>query len=263
MLQLQDKEMVTFSGITIEADEIVGFLKREVQLKSTCRQMLCHQIIANTAQERGVVVTPQEIQSDADQQRFQKKLESAAATFSWLSEELIEPRDWEQGIRDRILSRKLADALFAKEVEQIFAERRFDFEQVSLYRIQVPYQQLAQELFYQIEESEISFYEAAHLYDLDERRRLQCGYEGKPYRWKLHSDLSTLVFSSRPKEVLGPIQIEQGFDLFMVEEFIPAELTTETRREIGDRLFEDWLESELNYLIHNQPGGGGGLTKMN
>jgi parvulin-like peptidyl-prolyl isomerase len=255
MLQLHNKEMVTFSGITIESDEIVDFLKQEVQLKSMCHQILCRQIVVNAAAERDIVVTPQEIQTDADQQRFQKKLESATSTFAWLADELIEAKDWEQGIRDRLLSRKLADALFGREVEQIFAERRIDFEQISLYRIQVPYRQLAQELFYQIEENEISFYEAAHLYDLDERRRLQCGYEGKPYRWTLQPDLCAIIFSSKTREVLGPIQVEQGFDLLMVEEFIPAELTAETRREIGDRLFKDWLESELNYLIHNQSGG--------
>ena len=36
----------------------------------------------------------------------------------------------------------------------------------------------------------------------------------------------------------------------MVEEFIAAELTPETRQQILDKLFQEWLESELNYLIH-------------
>lgn len=37
----------------------------------------------------------------------------------------------------------------------------------------------------------------------------------------------------------------------MVEEFIQAELTPAIRQQILDQLFGEWLESELNYRIHN------------
>ena len=36
----------------------------------------------------------------------------------------------------------------------------------------------------------------------------------------------------------------------MVERFIPAELTPERYDEILDRLFQDWLNRELNYMLH-------------
>ncbi|MEN9567719.1 MAG: hypothetical protein RLZZ69_2915, partial [Cyanobacteriota bacterium] len=32
----------------------------------------------------------------------------------------------------------------------------------------------------------------------------------------------------------------------------PAELTPKIRQEIIDRLFEEWLNSELSYLIHSE-----------
>ena len=93
-------------------------------------------------------------------------------------------------------------------------------------------------------------FEAAHLYDLDERRRLTCGFEGKVSRWKLKPDLAAKVFAANPREVVEPIQTDAGFELLMVEEFVAAELTPETRQQILDKLFQEWLESELNYLIH-------------
>ncbi|HEY9301300.1 MAG TPA: peptidylprolyl isomerase, partial [Phormidium sp.] len=61
-----------------------------------------------------------------------------------------------------------------------------------------------------------------------------------------------LIFSAQIGEVMGPIQTEQGNHLLMVEEFIPAELTPERYQEILDRLFEEWLTSEVNYMVHNQ-----------
>ncbi|HCF26383.1 MAG TPA: peptidylprolyl isomerase, partial [Cyanobacteria bacterium UBA11049] len=188
----------------------------------------------------------------ANQVRREKRLEKAADTLAWLKEEMLSPDDWEGGIRDRLLSQKLAKFLFDKEIQKAFAQNKIDFEQVSLYQIVVSSNKLAQELFFQIEEREISFYEAAHLYDIDEKRRCQCGYEGKLQRWKLKADLAAAIFTSQPGEVVGPIQIAQSYHLLMVEEFIPAELTPETYQEILDRMFKQWLAGEINYMLHSQ-----------
>jgi hypothetical protein len=38
----------------------------------------------------------------------------------------------------------------------------------------------------------------------------------------------------------------------MVEEFVAAELTPERYQEILDRMFKEWLVSELNYMIYSQ-----------
>ncbi len=181
-------------------------------------------------------------------------MEKAEETLAWLADQLISPDDWEAGIRDRLLSQKLSESLFAKEVEKFFAQNKLDYQQVVLYQIIVPYDKVAQELFYQIEEEEISFYEAAHFYDLDEKRRQQCGYEGKLYRWSLKPDIAAVVFGSSPKHIIGPIKTDLGYHLLMVEEFIPAALTPDIYKEIMERMFKEWLASELNYMLHNQAG---------
>lgn len=243
--------MVMFANTAIEPKEIVDFLKHEIQLREICQRILYWQITRHAAQERNLVVTDEEIQEEANNQRYQRRLESADATYQWLADQLITPEDWEEGIRQKLLTHKLADHLFDKDVEKYFAEHRLDFEQVSLYRIRIPYLQLAQELFYQIEESEISFYEAAHLYDIDKNRRLRCGYEGKFYRWSLNPEVAAVLFSARLGEVIGPLECEKNYDLLVVDEFIAANLNPEIRQEIIDRLFKEWIDSEFNYLIHN------------
>ncbi|KAM3099989.1 peptidylprolyl isomerase [Phormidesmis sp. 146-35] len=203
------------------------------------------------AQERGIIITSEEIQAEADRQRRENRLERAIDTLNWLREQLISAEDWETGIYNQQLSQKLAESLFHSEAERFFAQNRLDFEQVALYQIIVPYHTLAQELFYQIEEAEISFYEAAHLYDIDEQRRRQCGFEGVLYRGNLQPELAAVVFGANAGEVVRPVQTDRGYHLLMVEEFVSAQLTTETHQEIVQRLFQEWLESELSYL-HNQ-----------
>ena len=243
--------MIDFSGAFIELDEIVRWLKKKIQLKEVCQKILYQRIIEQAAQSRGLTVTPEEIQGDADRLRREKRLEKAADTLAWLAAQMITDDDWETGIRDRLLANKLAESLFTQEVEKFYAQNRLDFDQILLYQIIVPNDRIARELLYQIEEEEISFYHAAHLYDIDERRRQQCGYEGKLYRWSLKPDIAAVVFSAQPGQVIGPLQTEQGSHLLVSEEFIPAELTPERYQDILNRMFNEWLASELNYMLHN------------
>ncbi len=243
-------KMIDFKGHIIFPEEIIEYLKKTLQVKELCNNILYQKIINRAAQERGITLTPEEIQTEADRLRYENRLVKASDTLAWLADQLIVADDWEAGIRDSLLSKKLSQSLFNRDVEKYFSENQLDYDQVILYQIVVPHIQLAQEICYQIEEGELSFYEAAHIYDIDERRRINCGYEGKFYRWNLKPDIAAVVFSTRPGDLLGPLIVDQASYIFMVEEFIPAELTPERHQEILDKMFKEWLSAELNYLLH-------------
>ena len=245
--------MINFSGISIESKEITDFLKEEMLLKEICQKIVYQKIIQRIAIERNISVVPDEIQSKADSIRHDRRLEKTTDTLVWLKEQMVTAEEWEIGIKKHLLTQKLAEYLFDQEVESYFAQHRLDFDQFIFYQIIVPYQQLAQEIYYQIEEEEISFYEAAHLYDMDEQRRYRCGYEGIIGRWSLPSHLAEAIGNANIKQVIGPISAteKQEYHLLMIEEFIPAELTADRRQNIINRFFKQLLEREFNYLIHN------------
>ncbi|MFB8789146.1 MAG: peptidylprolyl isomerase [Potamolinea sp.] len=244
--------MTNLLGASVELDEIVGFLKSHLQLKEVLQKISYQKIINQAAQERGLTVTSEEIQTEANRQRHEKRLEKASDTLAWLADQMISPEDWEKGIREQLLSKKLAEYLFAKEVEKFFAQNKITFDQLLIYQIIVADGSLAQEIFYEIEEQEISFYQAAHLYDIDEKRRQKFGFEGELYRWQFKPAVAAVVFSSPLGEVTTPLKTNQGYHLFMVEKFIPAELTPQKYQELLDGMFSDWLASELNYMLHNK-----------
>ena len=242
--------MVRLTDSVINPEKVVEHLKHEMKIKNVQQQILQKLIVVQAAKEYGIDVSPEEIQSEADQFRYQNKLENASQTYTWLEDQLITPDDWEQGIYDRLLSQKLAQHLFGKQIETYFAQNRIQYEQAVLYRIVVPYKPLAQEIFYQIEEEEISFFKAAHLYDVDESRRLACGFEGKLSRWQIDAELSAKIFGANPRDVIGVLKAREGYEIWMVEDFVSPQLTPEIQTQILDSLFSEWLESELNYLVH-------------
>ncbi|MEM8779860.1 MAG: peptidylprolyl isomerase, partial [Cyanobacteria bacterium P01_G01_bin.49] len=139
--------MINSNKDSIESETIVDFLKRNLQLKEIHHKILHQQIIHRKAKEMNLVVTPEEIQSVAEHQRREKRLEKAADTYAWLAEQMISSDDWESGIYDYLLVKKLAKAIFADEVEKFFNQNKLNFDQVLLYQMIIPYQKLASEVF--------------------------------------------------------------------------------------------------------------------
>jgi parvulin-like peptidyl-prolyl isomerase len=233
----------------VQSDEVVGFLKKTLQYRVAKQSILTLKLTAQAAQAQDIGVNDDDVQAEAERQRRELRLEKASDTLTWLAEQQITPVEWEQGIRDQILGRRLAEAMFGQDVERFFGEHRLDYDRVVLYQIIVPYQQVAQELFYQIAEAEISFYEAAHLYHVDEDARRRCGFEGVLQRWALQPNLAAAVFGVPIGQIARPVQTDQGYHLLRVEELIPASLTPEIRQEILDNKFQEWLRNELNYWL--------------
>jgi parvulin-like peptidyl-prolyl isomerase len=235
--------------IVVEAEEIVNFLKQEMSLKETRQNILYQRVIARVAQQRGITVSSLEIEKEATEQRRELRLEKAADTIAWLTDNMMAPHDWEVGIRNRLLAQKLAQDMFGKEVEKFFLQNRAEFEQVILYRLVVKDDKLAQELYYQIEEREVSFYTAAHNYDIDLNRRRLCGYEGQVYRWEIEADIASVVFHTSPQQLIGPLKINESYHLLWVEEHIPADLTHTRYKELLNHMFKQWLSSELSNML--------------
>jgi len=240
--------------LKITAEEIVRYLKEKLEIEAIYRSILCQRIIEQKAQKRNLTVSPEEIQAEADRVRLDNRLEKATDTFNWLAQQMVTPDDWEAGIINKLLREKLAQSLFANDVEKFFAQNRLNFEQVLLYQIIVADEKFAWEIYHQIQEEEISFYLAANLYDIEEKRRHQCGYEGKIYRWSIEPEFAPTIFAADLQTVTAPLTTEQGSHLFMVEEFIPAQLTLDIEQEILEKMFGEWLTEEFTYLLLHADG---------
>src|SRR5579883_967753 len=184
--QLDNSAIVNFSGIVIQLEEIVNFLKQEMLLKDICQKILNQKIIEKTACERGIFVTPEEIKLKT------KRLNKPLNINAWLEEQMITVNDLEAGIRSHLLAQKVARYLFDQDVESFFERYRSIFDQFILYQIVVDYEKIAKKIFYDIREKKISFFEAAYLYDIDEKRRYRCGYEGQLSLASLQLDLAAV-----------------------------------------------------------------------
>ena len=115
-----------------------------------------------------------------------------------------------------------------------------------MYEVILDDEDLAMELFYAIQEGEMSFYEVAHQYIQDTELRRKGGYRGIVSRKELKPEISAAVFAATPPQVLKPIVTSKGVHLILVEEIVEPQLDDKLRYQIFSDLFAGWLKQQID-----------------
>ena len=234
--------------ITISRDEILQQIKLSCQIPSVVEGILTRQIIARAAAEAGIKAEPEELQQGADSLRLISNLRSADATWSWLQKHSLSLDDFEELVYTTVISSKLAQHRFADKVEPFFIEHRLDYAQVVMYEVVLDDEDLAMELFYALQEGEISFPSVAHQYIQDKSLRRSGGYRGILHRTELKPEISAAVFASTPPQTLKPVVTSIGAHLILVEELIQPQLNNMLYQKILSDLFSEWLKQQIEQV---------------
>ena len=239
--------------IPITQEDILQQVKLTGKMPELIEGIVAGKIIKDAAAEMDITVETEELQEAADKFRLMKKLASAEATWKWLEEQGLSLDEFEDMIHNVAISSKLAAHLFGEKLEPYFFEHKLDYTGVVMYEVILEDEDVAMELFYAIQEKEMSFSDVAHKYIQDTELRRQGGYKGVVNRKKMKPEVSAAVFAAQPPQLLKPIVTSRGVHLIFLEEIIEPKLDNLLRWQIGCQLFDEWLkqrskEVEVSYL---------------
>jgi parvulin-like peptidyl-prolyl isomerase len=232
-------------AINITNEHILHQVKLSCQIPSIVEGIVSRKVIAAAASEAGIKVETEELQKAADNIRIMSKLKSADDTWAWLQKHGLSLDDFEEVIYNNVISGKLAQHLFADKVEPFFVEHQLDYAGVVMYEVVLDDEDLAIELFYGIQEGEMSFYEVAHQYIQDTELRRKGGYRGIVRRKDLKPEISSAVFAAAPPQVLKPIITSKGIHLIWVEELVQSKLDNKLHYQIISDLFSEWIKQAI------------------
>jgi parvulin-like peptidyl-prolyl isomerase len=238
-------------AINITSEDILHQVKLSCKIPSVIEEIVTRKIIANAAAETGIKVEIEELQKAADNIRLMSKLKSADDTWAWLQKHGLSLDNFEELIYTNVISGKLAHHLFADKVEPFFVEHQLDYAGVVMYEIVLDDEDLAIELFYALQEGEMSFPEVAHQYIQDTELRRCGGYRGIVRRREMKPEISAAVFAATPPQILKPIVTSKGVNLIFVEELIPPQLDKTLAYKIGADLFSEWLKQQTEQVELN------------
>jgi parvulin-like peptidyl-prolyl isomerase len=234
--------------INITNEDILTQIKISCQTPEIIQEIVARKVITHTAAEAGIKIENEELQRAADKFRLMNNLESVDATWSWLEKHQMSLTDFEEVVYSSALSTKIAAHLFLDKIEPYFFEHQLDYTGAIIYEIVVDDEELAIELFYSIQEKEISFYEVAHKYIEDKELRRKCGYRGVVRRKELKPEISAAVFAAKAPQLLKPIVTSKGIHIILVEEITQPKLNNAMRHQICTELFSDWLKQQTEQI---------------
>ncbi len=229
----------------ISQDEILQQVKLSCQIPTLVKAIAERKIVAQKAQALNLQVEPAELQKAADSFRLKNSLVTAQETLGWLKHHALSLDDLEALVYHTVLLTKLADRLFANKVEPYFMERQLDYTKIVLYEIVLSNADLGMELFYALQEQEITFPEIAQRYGQDLEMRRRGGYRGLLTRKDLKPEISAAVFAAKPPQILKPIAVGKQTYLVWVEAIITPTLDETLRSQILTELFSGWLKQQV------------------
>ena len=221
--------------------ELIYEVKISGKMPELIDGILRRKIVEEQVKIAGIEPNIGELQQAADRFRLINQLESAEATNQWLVERCLSVDDFEYIITQNLRSTKLAEYLFGNQVEKIFHQNFLDYGGAIIYEIILEDRDLAMEIFYALQEGDLSFADVAHQYIPDAELRRRGGYIGTVKRKELLPEVSAAVFAAKPPQLIAPIITAVGVHLIQVEEIITPQLSERLHQQILDELFERWL----------------------
>jgi parvulin-like peptidyl-prolyl isomerase len=235
----------TNTNIEISDRDLIYEAKLTGKIPTLVRGIIRRQIIGVQVQKAGIEPSPLELQQAADRFRLVNQLESAESTNKWLQEHHLSIDDFEELVTQDLLSNKLAHHLFANQVEQFFHQNLLDYSAATFYEIILEDRDLAMELFYSLQEGDLSFADVAQQYISDPEFSRRGGYVGTIGRKQLRPEISAAIFAAKPPQLIKPVITAVGVHLIQVAEIIEPKLDERIHHQILMEMFDRWLSEKI------------------
>ncbi len=179
--------------------------------------------------------------------RLQQKLTDQKIFQEWLTRNGITYDIFHKQISNSFKLEKLKVVVTEPRLQEYFIERKLFFDRVVLSRIVVDTKEMAEELLSQIEEG-ASFEHLAREYSKG-NERIANGMMGPVSRGTMPDNLRAKVDSAELGTIVGPVEIENLWALFRVEQVLPATLEdAQLRQAMQNELFERWLTEKMQQM---------------
>ncbi|MFM2313704.1 MAG: hypothetical protein RLZZ04_2980 [Cyanobacteriota bacterium] len=259
-IQIQDQIQATnaeslFPKISTANDaEIVNYLRRSCKFAEIATLAEEAALIVKLCQHFGVEVNETEWQEEGDVFRLQHKLFGVEETTNWLEQQRITLEDWSEGIKLKLLTKKLKEYLFGANVDLHYIANRDQYQQVALSQILVLDRETATSLRDALLAEPTSFCALALEHSQGKQSHTNAGFLGVLYVSQLAPEIGQAIAQrgqgqiakTPPGGIIGPIETKLGYHLLRVEKWFPSVMSESVREEIFNTLWQLWLREQHN-----------------
>lgn len=245
--------METLSFLTVEDQPIslkqaVKYLQTSGKLGQFVGEIIRQYVIEQELLSReDIVISPAVSEQAIIDFRLKNQLTDPQRFQEWLNDSGTDYANFHLSVVSGFKLEKLKEMVTTPKLPEYFIERKIYLDRVVLSRIIVKNQELAEELQAQIEEG-VSFEQLAREYSLAEDKIVN-GMMGPVSRGSMPDKIRAAIDVASPGELVGPIELDETYGLFRVEQFLSASLEdTQLKQALENELFEKWLAEKIQKL---------------
>ena len=226
----------------IRTERLEQLLRRTRALRPLLKRALEEEITE-------LVALPDERMAEL-QQLFRKKnqIDDDAAEAVWLEQQNWNSEDLKLHLARPEALNCYAQQRFGPGVEETFLQRKHALDTVVYSLLRVKDRGLAQELWIQLSEGEISFPEAASRYS-DGPEADTKGVIGPVALGSLQPELADQLRTLRKHEMREPMPAGPWWALIRLEQLTPAKLDKAMRQRLVQEQLETWLDKRCDAVL--------------
>lgn len=242
------KAFLTVDEQSITLRECLKYLQTAGKLQGFLGDILRQYVLEQEiATREDLDINPAVIEQAVIDFRLQQQLTDPKVFQEWLKGNGSDYSTFHSQINSNFKIEKLKSVIADAKLQEYFIERKVFLDRVVLSRIIVENQELADELKIQIQEG-ASFEELAQEHSIADDR-ISNGMMGPVSRGTMPDTIRAAIDSAEPGDLVGPIEVEQRWALFRVEQVIPATLDNQQLRQtLQNELFERWLAEKIQKM---------------
>jgi parvulin-like peptidyl-prolyl isomerase len=231
-------ELLQDSELAIAPDQIIPLLQRYGLLPQLVREFLIDRAIAP------ITLTEEESLKGYEQFYQRQQLKTEEDLQNWMAAQGLTRDQLEYLITRDFKLEQLKHQTWEKQLESYFLQRKTLLDRVIYSLIRVKSFDLAQELYFRIQEGEQAFSDLAREYS--QGAEAQTGGLIGPVELSVpHPALAKLLANSQPGQLLPPTRLMDWVVLARLESFLPATLDDAMRQRLLNELFETWLQQQM------------------
>lgn len=230
VLQVRDR--------TIKAEEILPLLSHYQLLPQLIREIIIDQAIAP------FLCTLEEQESAFNAFYTSNQISSEAQFQSWLTQHQMSREELVAHLARSVRIDKFKYATWENQLDSYFLKHKADLDRVVFSMITIQEVEIAQELYFRLQEGEQSFAELATQYSVGVERETR-GIVGPIALGQLHPTLKQLLKVMQVGQLWMPICVDKYLAIVRLEKRIPAQLDEVIHQKLLQDLFNRWLQEQL------------------
>lgn len=225
----------------ITAEEIVPLLAGYQMLPQLVRELIIDRAIAP------IKCTPEEEAKARQQFYAQNQLTSETKIQSWLKWHRMTLEQLEALATRGLRIEKFKQATWGHKLESYLLSRKRQLDRVIYSLIRTKDMEVAQELYFRIQEGEQSFAELAREYSQGTEAQTG-GIVGPVELSAPHPVLVQMLCASQSGQLWPPTRLGEWIVIVRLEKFMPAQLDEPMSQRLLNECFATWLQEQLNEL---------------